>query len=139
MFRIIFILLVLTGCATIQTPIEVKKGSINHIKISQYKRAKAQNNGQTVFMFSADWCEPCKIAKPILEKEADQNGQIIFEVEVDDFRMWDRMPYKSLPTFIFSNNGKEEVLKGWNEEWFLKRYRGFFDPDTSEAKVENKN
>ena len=135
MFRIIFILLVLTGCATTQTPLEVKKDGINHIKIGQYKRAKAQNNGQAVFMFSADWCEPCKIAKPILQKEAAQSGQIIFEVEVDDFRMWDKMPYKSLPTFIFSNNGKEESVKGWNEEWFLKRYRGFFTATENQVEV----
>jgi len=62
---------------------------------------------KNVFYFTADWCQPCKKVKPIVEdmkKEGFQFQRIDTDYEqllVKQFEI------KSIPTFILLEDGKE--------------------------------
>ncbi len=59
--------------------------------------------------FYADWCGPCKIVAPIMEKLAEEyNGKARFtKVDVDDNpALADQFGIMSLPILIISKNGK---------------------------------
>lgn len=64
---------------------------------------------RTVYYFTADWCQPCKKTRPIVEElnreqtvagfqiiDADDNTNLVLTFNV-----------KSVPTFILFENGKE--------------------------------
>ncbi len=64
---------------------------------------------RTVYYFTADWCQPCKKTRPIVEElnreqkvasfqiiDADDNTDLVLTFNV-----------KSVPTFILFENGKE--------------------------------
>ena len=57
----------------------------------------------TVVLFSAEWCGPCRMAKPILETAADKYNQraSFYELNIDD-NQTTSMKYSinSLPTII---------------------------------------
>jgi thiol-disulfide isomerase/thioredoxin len=65
---------------------------------------------KNVFYFTADWCQPCKKVKPIVEdmkKEGFQFQRIDADYEqllVKQFQV------KSIPTFILLENGKEASI-----------------------------
>ena len=109
----------LAGCVTTSAPVE-------HIKITDYQAGK-ETIANSVYVFSADWCEPCKIAKPIVEKEAAAKGDRVIVVDVNDFRVFDQLGYKSLPLFRLTklNPPKDELVQGWDEKKFLEKYRAF--------------
>ncbi len=112
--------ILLTSCVT--APAQ----KTEHIKISEYKAA-AEKLSNTVYVFSADWCEPCRIAKPVVEKEAGVKGDKVVVVDVNDYRIFDELGYKSLPLFRLTkaNPAKDEMFEGWDEKKFLEKYRSF--------------
>jgi thioredoxin 1 len=61
-----------------------------------------------VYYFTADWCNPCKKTRPIVEeinRETDTKFQII---DVDsEIELVKRFEIRSVPTFIFLEDGKE--------------------------------
>ena len=60
-----------------------------------------------VFYFTADWCQPCKKVKPIVEemKKEGFNFQII-DVDYEQ-ELVKQFEIKSVPTFILLKEGKE--------------------------------
>lgn len=70
--------------------------------------------------FYANWCGPCKMIAPELER-VESNVKVI-KVNVDDFEELARKHgVMSIPTLILFNNGKEQ-----------KRNIGFIDKDRIE-------
>lgn len=68
-----------------------------------------------VLKFSATWCGPCKVYKPIFEKTAkdEKYSSITFEaldVETCDEELIGKYGIKSVPTTILLNEN-DEVLK----------------------------
>ena len=64
---------------------------------------------KTIFYFTADWCNPCKKVKPIVEElnreQSDANFQIIdADIETELVK---RFEVRSVPTFILIENGIE--------------------------------
>jgi thioredoxin 1 len=64
---------------------------------------------KTIFYFTADWCNPCKKVKPIVEElnreQSDANFQIIdADIETELVK---RFEIRSVPTFILMENGIE--------------------------------
>jgi thioredoxin 1 len=61
-----------------------------------------------ILYFTADWCNPCKKTRPIVEeinRETDTKFQII---DVDsEIELVKRFEIRSVPTFIFLEDGKE--------------------------------
>jgi len=62
---------------------------------------------KTVFYFTADWCQPCKKVKPIVEDMKKEGFQ--FQMVDADYEqlLVKRFEIKSIPTFILLENGKE--------------------------------
>ena len=62
-----------------------------------------------IIKFSASWCQPCKVLKPIMDEVKNENPNVIFEnIDVDqnkDFAM--QSGVTSVPTVIIYKNGNE--------------------------------
>lgn len=61
-----------------------------------------------ILYFTADWCNPCKKVKPIVE-ELNRDSAIKFQfIDVDsEMEMAKKCNVKSVPTFIVIENGSE--------------------------------
>jgi thioredoxin-like negative regulator of GroEL len=62
---------------------------------------------KTVFYFTADWCQPCKKVKPIIEDMKKEGFE--FQMIDADYEqlLVKRFEIKSIPTFILIEDGKE--------------------------------
>jgi len=62
---------------------------------------------KTVFYFTAEWCEPCKKVKPIVEEMKKEGFQ--FQMIDADYEQLLVKQFKvsSIPTFILLEDGKE--------------------------------
>ncbi len=64
-------------------------------------------NGKSILYFTATWCPPCKMIKPVYENMAKENPEVAFgKVDVDDnAESAAKYDISGVPTFIlFSNN-----------------------------------
>ena len=61
-----------------------------------------------ILYFTADWCNPCKKVKPIVE-ELNRDSAVKFQIiDVDqEAQMANAMNVRSVPTFIVIKNGSE--------------------------------
>jgi thioredoxin-like negative regulator of GroEL len=62
---------------------------------------------KTIFYFTADWCQPCKKVKPIVEDMKREGFQ--FQMVDADYEQLLVKQFKvsSIPTFILLKDGKE--------------------------------
>lgn len=68
-----------------------------------------ETNEQVVVDFYADWCGPCRVAGPLMEKVADKHPDVAF-VKVDtDMASYllDELEIRGIPTFIKFEKGAE--------------------------------
>lgn len=63
---------------------------------------------RAVYYFTADWCNPCKKVKPIVE-EINKDSTVKFQIiDVDsEIELAKRFEIMSVPTFILMDDGKE--------------------------------
>ena len=63
----------------------------------------------TVKKFYAEWCGPCKMLSPIMEKVKTNNDNVSFsDVNIDeDFEVAQKYFVRSVPTVIIEKDGKE--------------------------------
>lgn len=83
-------------------------------------------NGQIVLVdFYADWCGPCKMMAPIVEKIAeDFLGKVkVCKINIDEANeIAEKYGIMSIPTFIVFKNGKiENTVIGMQSEQELKQ------------------
>lgn len=74
-----------------------------------------ENSDKAVITFSADWCGPCRMLTPTLEKLAIENPDVRFaKIIIDDNRsLASQMGVMSIPTtFFYSNGSMHTNLKG---------------------------
>lgn len=82
----------------------------------------------TVFYFSAPWCGPCKMFKPVLQQVASELGIGINDINVDYDAMYtEKYNVTSVPTLLildhqgiplFRNSGvmsRDQLLKTFNQ------------------------
>jgi thioredoxin 1 len=64
---------------------------------------------KTVFYFTADWCNPCKKVKPIVEELNREQDYAKFQIIDADIEMElvKRFEIRSVPTFILMEDGIE--------------------------------
>lgn len=64
---------------------------------------------KTILYFTADWCQPCKKVKPIVEELNREYVSGIFQmVDVDiEKKMAQTFQIKAVPTFVLFENGNE--------------------------------
>ena len=81
-----------------------------------------------VIYFSAPWCGPCKMFKPVLQQVASEMGIAINDINVDyDATFTEKYSVTSVPTLIildykgdvaFRNSGvmsKDQLMKTFNQ------------------------
>lgn len=80
----------------------------NHITMNNFKE-KISSNTPTLVDFYADWCGPCKMLSPVIEKVAKKmEGKVnVLKVDVDKNQQV-AMEYEvmSIPTMILFHEGK---------------------------------
>lgn len=64
---------------------------------------------KTIFYFTADWCQPCKKVKPIVQEISRDIYPNIFQIiDVDiEVEMVKQFKVSSVPTFILTKDGIE--------------------------------
>ena len=75
---------------------------------------------KTVYYFTADWCQPCKRTRPIVEEMNREQTVAGFQIiDVDDNPdLVKNFSIKSVPTFILFEEGieKNRIVGGKNKE-----------------------
>ena len=62
---------------------------------------------RSIFYFTADWCQPCKKVKPIVE-DMQKEGFEFQRIDADyEQLLVKRFEIKSIPTFVLIEDGKE--------------------------------
>lgn len=66
-----------------------------------------------VLYFSAEWCNPCRAMKPIVEDfEQSYTDPVIIKVDADEeFELAREFSVSSIPTFILLSDEEEEVRR----------------------------
>jgi len=75
---------------------------------------------KTVYYFTADWCQPCKRTRPIVEEMNREQSVAGFQIiDVDDnSELVKNFGIKSVPTFILFDDGieKNRIVGGQTRE-----------------------
>jgi thioredoxin 1 len=75
---------------------------------------------KTVYYFTADWCQPCKKTRPIVEEINREQTTAGFQIiDVDDNKdLVERFSIRSVPTFVLFENGieKNRIVGSQNRE-----------------------
>lgn len=98
---------------------------MKQINETDFKKEVLEEQKLTVVDFYADWCGPCQMLKPILEKISEENENVkIVKVNVDDnHHLCEEYGIYSIPHVIMFKDGK-----------VVDQFVGF----KSESDVENK-
>jgi len=65
-----------------------------------------------VMYFSADWCGPCKVFKPVVQQTSQELGATVNYINVDyDASFTQKYSITSVPTIIVTNNQGEVVYR----------------------------
>ena len=63
---------------------------------------------KTIKYFSATWCGPCKVFKPIMQEVAGENSMIVEFIDVDqEQNKAVKYNVRSVPTTVIEENGVE--------------------------------
>ena len=92
-----------------------------------------------VFYFTADWCQPCKKIKPIVnEINRDKIGLKFHMIDADiEQELVQRFKIQSLPTFIIINQGKEiQRLTGSQTKEKLQEFLTFAETGNYEEIIQ---
>jgi len=96
---------------------------------------RSKTRMKSIYYFTAEWCQPCKRTRPIVEElNRDQSiaGFQIIDVDVNK-ELVEGFNIKSVPTFILFNNGvevKREVGGKTREQlWELINYEETIQED----------
>ena len=65
---------------------------------------------KTVYYFTADWCQPCKRTRPIVEELSREQITAMFQIiDVDDnSTLANTFMIQSIPTFVLFEDGIEK-------------------------------
>jgi thioredoxin 1 len=92
--------------------------------------AKVEQAANPVLVdFSAEWCPPCKMLAPVIERIAlEYQGKLdVYGVNTDESpQLSQRFNISGVPTMIFFSEGKE-----------VKKLVGFRDFDTLKREIES--
>lgn len=65
-----------------------------------------------VLYFSADWCQPCKVFKPIVQQVSQELGVSVNYINVDyDATFTQKYSVTSVPTIMVTNDQGEELYR----------------------------
>ena len=80
-----------------------------HVSDAAFEKAVLKSSLPVIVDFWADWCGPCHMVAPILEKiAAEYDGKLIVaKVDVDDNPEWaEKYGVQGIPTMLFVRDGQ---------------------------------
>jgi thioredoxin 1 len=85
-----------------------------------------KNGGRTLVWFSAEWCGPCKVIKPVLEKLEEEVSESLKIVKADISKTEDntkKFNIRSIPTCVLVD-GENEIARfsGVKNEEQIKKF-----------------
>lgn len=88
--------------------------SAAHISDDQFEEVVLKSEQPVMVDFYAEWCGPCKVAGPVLDRLADEyKGKLkIVKVDVDQSELAGNYGVMSIPTVIVFKNGKAMEVDG---------------------------
>ncbi|MEC7201788.1 MAG: thioredoxin [Verrucomicrobiota bacterium] len=94
--------------------------SMESLTDSSFEEKVLKTSGPALVDFWAEWCGPCKMLTPVLEKLSKENeGKIqIFKVNVDECQQLAvQFNIRSIPTLLFFKDGQvQEQVVGLKSE-----------------------
>lgn len=87
---------------------------VKTVNSDNFEKEVLRSDKPVVVDFYADWCGPCKMAGPILDKLADEfKGKIkVVKINIDESQeLAQKYQVMSIPTVIVFNKGKERERK----------------------------
>ena len=102
---------------------------MQHIKIDDFKAMVEDAENPVLLDFSAEWCPPCKMLAPVVERIAlEFEGKLdVFGVDTDQSpELSQKFNISGVPTMIFFHKGQE-----------VKKLVGFRDYDALKSEVES--
>jgi thioredoxin 1 len=101
---------------------------MNELSEDQFAAKVEQAPGTVLLDFGADWCPPCKMLHPVIERiSLEYNGKLdVYEVDVDKNQsLSQRFGISGVPTVLLFKDGKE-----------VNRLVGFRDFDTLKGEID---
>lgn len=82
--------------------------SIIHATVENFEQSVLKNEKTVILDFYADWCGPCRMLGPVLEKIADEHEEIaVAKVNVDDIpSLAESFGVTSIPALFVLKNGE---------------------------------
>lgn len=122
-FVFVFALLSLSFAYSQSKPIEITKEDFL-TKVADYKKSPEKwvslAEKPIIVDFYANWCKPCKMISPILDKMAEKYADkiIIYKVNVDkEKELAKEIGINSIPTLIFvPKDGEPQIMVGAKSE-----------------------
>ena len=102
---------------------------MHDINEAQFAEKVEQSAKPVLVDFSADWCPPCKMLNPVIERiSLEYQEQLdIYGVNTDESpKLAQRFNISGVPTLIFFRDGKE-----------IKKLVGFRDYDSLKKEIES--
>lgn len=97
--------------------------SVIKVKESEFDQEVIQAGEPVLVDFYADWCGPCKMVAPLLEKIAEENPVKIVKVNVDENQqLAAKYQVMSIPTLIVFKDGEviNKIVGGASKETILQ-------------------
>jgi len=97
-----------------------------HLNKESFEKLTKQTDKAVLIDFWAEWCGPCQMLGPVLEKVAAEHADLIVgKVNVDDNQELAALfGVDSIPALFYFKNGKLE-----------KRLLGYMDKETLESRL----
>ena len=82
--------------------------SIIHVTAENFEESVLKNEKTVILDFYADWCGPCRMLGPVLEKIADERDDVaVAKVNCDDVpSLAEAYGVSSIPTLFIIKNGE---------------------------------
>ena len=79
------------------------------INTIQY-RELSQDNQKKIIIFSASWCAPCRMFKPVLDKISKELNIPFYAVNIDEeLELATELNIRSVPTTFLYNSSNEAI------------------------------
>lgn len=128
-FVFVFAMISLSFAYSQSKPIEITKADFL-TKVADYEKSPKKwvslAEKPIIVDFYANWCKPCKMISPILDKLAEKYADkiIVYKVNVDKEKVLaNEIGIKSIPTLIFvPKDGEPQIMIGAKSEEELDKF-----------------